>query len=255
MTGLWLVSVAITNVSIVDTYWGPSFMVMVYAFDQYLESSPRSQLINAMIYLWALRLAAHIGSRAIGHGIFVEDIRYQNFRRYWGPKYWLISYLQTFVLQGVIGWIVALPLVAAKYFSSSHDQLTTLDYVGVVVFAVGFFFETVGDFQLRMFQRRKDRQPGEVLRTGLWRYTRHPNYFGDATLWWGIWLVSVSSDYIMGLVSSISPLIMTFLLIKVSGVAMLDKVMTRKTAEYVLYKETTSAFIPWFPKKQPKRAD
>jgi steroid 5-alpha reductase family enzyme len=167
----------------------------------------------------------------------------------------LISYLQTFVLQGVIGWIVALPVLSAKYFSHSHDALTTLDYIGAAIFAVGFFFETVGDFQLRMFQGRKDRQPGEILNTGLWRYTRHPNYFGDATLWWGIWIVSLSSDLIMGLVSAISPVIMTFLLIKVSGVAMLDKVMTRKTGAYALYKETTSGFIPWFPKTLPKRAD
>lgn len=104
------------------------------------------------------------------------------------------------------------------------------------------------------FLKRKDRQQGEILKTGLWRYTRHPNYFGDALLWWGIWLVSVSTETTMSLVSVVSPIVMTLLLVKVSGVAMLDKIMKRKRPDYAHYIETTSSFIPWFP-SAPKRKE
>jgi steroid 5-alpha reductase family enzyme len=240
---VWIVSVALKNASIVDTFWGLGFvLVAVTAFilaDDGFQG--RKVLITALVTIWGVRLAAHITRRNWGKG---EDFRYQAFRQKYGPeRYWWFSFFQVFLLQGVLLWIIAAPLVAAQVFASP-DHFTLADGIGVLVWGVGFFFEAVGDWQLVRFKKNPANQ-GKVLDRGLWAYTRHPNYFGDAAVWWGYYLIALSTGW--GALTIFSPALMSFLLVFVSGVAMLEKSMRQKP-KYDDYRRRTSAFFPRPPR-------
>ena len=241
-TVLWLVSLAVRNSSIVDIWWGPAILLIgvTYAVTAGAGTS-RGRLVLALVALWALRLAAHIGARNIGHG---EDFRYAAWRAMNPGTWWLRSYFKVFLLQGVIAWIVALPLFYA-ITSATPARFTAWDQAGALLFAIGFLFEAIGDEQLRRFKAdpaSKDR----VLNTGLWRYTRHPNYFGEAVLWWGLGLIGAATP--LGWIALIGPALITFLLIRVSGVAMLEKTLTTTKAGYAEYIASTPAFWPGRPK-------
>ncbi len=162
-----------------------------------------------------------------------------------GTSFWWVSYFQVFILQGVLMWIVSVCLVAAQN-GASAEQLTGWDIAGLVVWVVGFLFESVGDWQLARFKRNPENR-GRVMDRGLWRYTRHPNYFGEVAMWWGYYLVAVAAG---GWWSFFSPILMTLLILRVSGVTLLEKHQTQTKPGYQEYIETTSAFIPWFPKKR-----
>ena len=240
-TLLWLVSLAVRNSSIVDMWWGPGILLigLTYWFTNGGAQS-RSRMVLSLLTIWAIRLAWHIGARNIGHG---EDFRYAKWRRERGASWWWFSYLKVFLLQAVIAWIVALPL----YYSITAVtpvRFTVFDFAGAIVFAIGFFFEAIGDEQLRRF-KADPASKGRVLDSGLWRYTRHPNYFGEAVLWWGLGLFSVSAGGYVGL---IGPAIMTFLLIRVSGVALLEKTLRETKPAYADYIARTSAFFPMAPR-------
>ncbi|MFC1563630.1 DUF1295 domain-containing protein, partial [candidate division KSB1 bacterium] len=157
--------------------------------------------------------------------------------------WWWRSYFKVFLLQGTILWIVSLPLLSAQY-TDATEHFTFIDWVGICLWIIGFLFETIADFQLSMFKKRYENR-GKVLSSGLWKYTRHPNYFGEAVLWWGFFMfaASVGHFYVV-----ISPLLMTFLLMKVSGVAMLDRLLKDTKPEYSEYIKRTNAFFPGFPK-------
>ena len=244
VTLLWIWSIFIKNVSIVDIFWGVGFVV-VNAFYVFMsgELNPRKILILALVSIWGLRLGIYLAIRNIGKG---EDFRYQEFRRNYGPKrYWWFSYFQTFLLQGVLIMIVSLPLLGVNLSSSSGD-LKVLDYIGIAVWLIGFTFEAGGDYQLMRF-KRDVRNKGKVLNTGFWKYTRHPNYFGDALIWWSYALFSIASG---GYWHFIGALVMIYLIINISGVAMLEKSLKKTKPGYKEYVESTNAFIPWFPKKQ-----
>ena len=243
VTLLWIWSIFIKNVSIVDIFWGVGFVV-VNAFYVYMsgELNPRKILILVLVSIWGLRLGIYLAIRNIGKG---EDFRYQEFRRNYGPKrYWWFSYFQTFLLQGVLIMIVSLPLLGVNSSSNSGD-LKVLDYIGIVIWLIGFTFEAGGDYQLMRF-KRDVRNKGKVLNTGFWKYTRHPNYFGDSAVWWAYALFSIAAGSYWQIIGSV---VMTLLIIKISGVALLEKTLNNTKPQYREYIEKTNSFFPWFPKK------
>lgn len=243
ITLLWLVSVAITNASIIDLFWGFGFVVVnaVYFFS-IEHTTPRNILLLILVSIWGLRLTIYLIWRNAGKG---EDFRYQEFRKNYGPhRYWWFSFFQTFLLQGILILLISLPLLGANYLSA-NTKLNWLDYLGVIVWLIGFAFEAGGDFQLARFKSNPENK-GKVLNKGFWKYTRHPNYFGDSTVWWAFALFSIAAGGYWHIVGAV---IMTLLIIKVSGVAMLEKTLTTTKPEYNDYIRKTNAFFPWFPKK------
>jgi steroid 5-alpha reductase family enzyme len=243
VTLLWIWSVFIKNVSIVDIFWGFGFVV-VNAFYVFMSGAlnDRKILILTLVSIWGLRLSIYLAFRNIGKG---EDFRYQEFRRNFGPnRYWWISYFQAFLLQGVLIMIVSLPLLGINS-SASRGELNVLDYVGIIVWLIGFAFEAGGDFQLARF-KRNSKNKGKVLNTGFWKYTRHPNYFGDSAVWWAYAIFSISAGSYWHIIGSI---IMTLLIIKISGVSLLEKTLKDTKPQYKDYIEKTSSFFPWLPKK------
>ena len=244
MTILWLWSIVIKNVSIVDIFWGIGF-VLVNAFYVFFSGdlNPRKMLILVLVSVWGLRLATYLAIRNTGKG---EDFRYREFRRKYGPqRYWWISYFQTFLLQGLLIMIVSLPLLGIS-LSPHQGNLNILDYIGIIFWLIGFTFEAGGDFQLVRFKKDPENK-GKVLDSGFWKYTRHPNYFGDSSVWWAYALFSLAAGSYWQVVGSV---IMTLLIIRVSGVALLEKSLSKTKPQYQVYIRKTSSFIPWFPKKR-----
>ena len=243
MVALWLLSLWLKDASIVDIFWGTGFVITAWIYffltpDGFIT---RKLLIAGLTTIWGLRLSIHILVRNWGHG---EDFRYQKWREESGVNWWWFSFFKVFVLQGLLMWIISISLLAAQ-FSPTPARLTWLDYLGLLAWGIGFFFEAVGDWQLSRFKANPDNK-GKLLNTGVWRYTRHPNYFGDAAQWWGYYLMAAAAG---GFWSIFSPILMTLLLRNVSGVAMLEKTLKDTKPGYQEYVAITSAFIPWFPKK------
>jgi steroid 5-alpha reductase family enzyme len=240
---LWILSIFITNVSIVDIFWGLGF-VIVNAFYTFMsgELNDRKILVLILVCAWGLRLAIYLAFRNIGKG---EDFRYQEFRKKYGPKnYWWFSFFQTFLLQGVLIIIISLTLLGIN-FGTNSGNLKLLDYIGLIVWLIGFIFEAGGDFQLSRF-KRDIKNEGKVLNYGFWKYTRHPNYFGDSAIWWAYAIFSISAGSYWQIIGSI---IMTILIIKISGVALLEKTLKETKPQYRDYINKTNSFFPWFPKK------
>lgn len=244
MTLLWLVSLALHNSSIVDIFWGTGFVVVTWtAFLLTPEGfAPRKLLLGTLVTIWGLRLSLHILTRNWGKP---EDFRYQVWRKEAGAAWWWRSLFKVFLLQGVLLWVIAAPLLAAQV-PAQPDQLTWIDIIAVPLWLIGFCFEAVGDWQLARFKAYPANK-GKVLQTGVWRYTRHPNYFGDATQWWAYYLVAVAAG---GWWTIFSPIIMTTLLMRVSGVTLLEKTLKTEKPGYKEYIETTSEFIPWLPRRK-----
>jgi steroid 5-alpha reductase family enzyme len=241
-TALWLVSLRVKNSSIIDPFWSLLFLIAAIVYLALAEkgSQDRQLLLLALVAIWSLRLSLYLAWRNRGKG---EDFRYRQWREDYGDRWWWRSFFQVFLLQGLLAWIISIPLLAAMA-GESPAHLTVLDGLAVVVWLVSFFFEAVGDFQLARF-RADPANKGRVLRTGVWRYTRHPNYFGEATQWWGYYLLALAAG---GFWTIYAPLLMTVLLLRVSGVTLLEKTLTRTKPQYQDYIATTSAFVPWFPK-------
>jgi len=242
-TLLWLLSLALRDASIVDICWGPAFLLAALVTLQSLDTiTPRALTTTGLVAVWAARLALHLGRRNLGHG---EDPRYAAWRQQHGPRWWWRSYLQVFVLQAVIAWGVGWPIHAALTSGVAFPAPTDLIGIGLVM--IGLAMETVADRQLTAF-RADPANRGRVLDTGLWRYTRHPNYFGDACTWWGIWLVAAETGP-AGWVSIIGPIFLTFTLTKWSGKPLLERSLKKNRPDYAAYIERTSGFFPWPPKK------
>ena len=238
-TATWLVSVFRRDVSIVDSLWSLLFLLAILVYAGAAESvGPRAGLVMAMVAIWALRLSAYITVRNHGEP---EDRRYQAIRRNNQPHFWLKSLFIVFLLQGFLAWVIVLPALAAVSGQASPGPL---DWLGVALWAAGLAFEAIGDWQLARF-RGRERSEGAVLDSGLWRYTRHPNYFGEALLWWGVYLMAVAAGAWW---SIFAPILMTFLLLRVSGVALLEKDISDRRPAYRDYVQRTSAFIPWPPR-------
>lgn len=240
---LWLVSLLLKNSSIVDIFWGFGFVISAWL---YFFISPdgwmvRKWIITLLTTLWGLRLTLHILIRNFGKP---EDFRYQKWREESPTTWWIKSLFKVFLLQGLLMWLISTPLLAAQ-FSPSANHFTAFDIIGIVLWAIGFFFESVGDAQLVRF-RANPESKGKVLNTGVWRYTRHPNYFGDSAQWWGYYAIALAAG---GWWTIFSPILMTLFLVKVSGVALLEKTLSTAKPGYADYIRQTSAFIPWFPRK------
>lgn len=233
---VWGASIPARDVSIVDSAWG--FLVLAPALVVAWvlpEAGPRAWPLLLLAGAWALRLSVHIAWRHRGQP---EDRRYQAIRRRNEPHFaWKSAYL-VFGLQAVLGWIVALPLMAAV---ASPVAWNALDVAGLALFAFGLAFETVADLQLARF-RADPRSRSVVMDRGLWRLSRHPNYFGECCLWWGLWLVAAAAGAWWTVVS---PLLMTVLLLKVSGVVLLEADLRERRPGYADYVRRTSAFVPW----------
>ena len=235
----WLLSLPLRDVSIVDTLWSLMFLLATICYVKAPSTpGPRGVLLLALVGIWSLRLAGHIFWRNRGHG---EDRRYQAIRRNNEPGFAWKSLYIVFGFQAVLAWFISLPLLAAAL---SSRPLGVLDGIGVALWAGGFVFEAAGDWQLQRF-RADPSNAGKVMDRGLWRYTRHPNYFGEFCLWWGFYCIAVSAG---GWWSLPAPLLMSFLLLKVSGVALLEKDIGERRPEYSDYIRRTHAFFPGPPR-------
>ena len=242
MLTVWVVSVVVRDASIVDLVWGLGFVLVAWvAYVVGDGVTDRSLLIAALVSIWGLRLSGYLTWRNLGKG---EDPRYQAMRRKWGDRFWLVSLGTVFVTQGVIMWIVSLPVQLAAH-ADEPTELGVLAWVGVVVWLVGFAFETVGDLQLARFKADPANE-GQVMDRGLWRYTRHPNYFGDFCVWWGIFLVA--AETVPARWGVVGPLLMSVMLMKYSGVGMLEKSIGKRRPGYAEYARRTNTFFPWPPK-------
>lgn len=236
----WLVSVVRRDVSIVDSLWSLMILLSLLTYTLLAESiGPRTFLLIALLSIWAIRLSVHITVRNHGEP---EDRRYQQIRENNQPFFEWKSLYIVFLFQGFLAWVLCLPVVAAVH---SQTPPGPLDYAGIALWLVGMFFEVVGDYQLMRF-RRSDKSENEVLDTGLWRYTRHPNYFGEAVIWWGFYLVAMSAGAWWTI---FAPLMMTFLLLRVSGVSLLEKDIAHRRPAYRDYVRRTNAFLPGRPKE------
>ena len=243
MCCMFIVGLKARDNSLVDIAYGPAFLFACWgAWFLSGESTLhfRSMLILTLLTLWGLRLGLHIGLRHHGRG---EDFRYRKFREEWGDTIIWRSFLQIYMLQGAVVLVVATTVLLT--IGAPGDGWVWSDLLGVMLFCLGFFFETISDWQLTVF-KRGGANKGKIIMHGLWRYSRHPNYFGEATLWWGIFFVGLASPY--GIYGLISPLAIAFLLLKVSGIPMLE-VKYQGNPDFDAYKARTNSFFPWFERK------
>lgn len=243
MLAFWLVSLALRDVSIVDIGWGLGFVVITWtARAAGPGDDARSTIQAVLVTLWGLRLAGYLLLRNWGQP---EDYRYAAMRRRVGPSYAFLSIFMVFGLQGVLMLAVSLPVQAVQGIASSAP-LGPLDFLGIALFCIGFFFEVAGDFQLTRFRANPGNQ-GQVLDTGVWAWTRHPNYFGDALQWWAIGLFALSVPGAAW--TLIGPGLMTFLLLRISGVQLLERGLRKRKPDYEAYAERTPSFIPRPPRR------
>jgi steroid 5-alpha reductase family enzyme len=243
LTG-WLVSLIKNNVTLVDSLWGLGF-ILIAGNTLMLASGygPRRILMALMVTLWGLRLSFHLTWRNWGQG---EDPRYQEWRRASGKQFWIVSLGKVFLLQAVFMWFIALSLQIGQS-SPAPARLTGLDVAGMLIWGVGFLFESLGDWQLAKFKADSGNK-GKVMDRGLWAYTRHPNYFGEVLMWWGLFLMTLATPW--GFWTVISPLIITVVLLKMTGIPITEKSIARTRPGYADYVRRTNAFFPWFPKKE-----
>lgn len=240
MTLVWIVSLFKRDVSIIDIFWGFGFVVLAWFYLLATDGETlRRVLVTTLVTVWGMRLSLYLLWRNWGEP---EDYRYAEMREKHPESFPARSLFTIFWLQAVLLWAISVPILQGQRAST---ELTPFDYLGLAFFAVGFTFEAVGDYQLARFKADPENQ-GRVMDRGLWRYTRHPNYFGDAMVWWGFFMFAASTPG--SLWTIYSPLLMTALLMKVSGVALLERNLKDKKPEYREYIEKTSAFVPWFRK-------
>ncbi len=234
---LWLVSLAVADASIVDIFWGPGFVLVGWTY--FGVSEPRAVvglLVCVLVTIWGLRLAVHIGVRNAGRG---EDFRYRQWREASGRAFWWVSFLKVFMLQALVLWVASSPLLVAQSGSAEGWKILVLA-VGLLFWMIGFGFETLADWQLMRFKADPANR-GRVLDSGLWSLSRHPNYFGEAVLWWGIGLIAAS---VGGALALLGPFFLTFTLLRVSGVALLDRELVTRRPGYEAYIRSTPAFFP-----------
>ncbi|HET6423454.1 MAG TPA: DUF1295 domain-containing protein [Planctomycetaceae bacterium] len=248
MTLMWLVSLRLRDASIVDPFWGMGFVGLAWtSYFWQPTTAPRSLLLCGLVTLWGLRLSLYLLWRNAGRS---EDHRYASMRQYHGYRFWWVSLFTVFLLQGIILWVVALPILMTAV-PTIHSAWSPWDAAGMTLCGIGVFFETVGDWQLARF-RADPANHGKVLQHGLWRYTRHPNYFGDFCVWWGIYLIAFAGGAWWTIVS---PMVMSVLLMRISGVTLLESTIQERRPDYADYCRATNAFFPGFPKRRTHNQD
>ena len=227
---------------IADIAWGPGFIVTAISAMIFSNSTtPRGFLVLFLVVLWGMRLACHIFLRNRGKS---EDARYRKWRQQWGKQAVIRALFQIFILQGLLIIIISLPITII--ISSEKDPLGILDLLGIVIWFTGFAFESVGDYQLLKYKKNPENK-GKIMTQGLWRYTRHPNYFGEIVLWWGIYIIALSDP--QGWAAILGPVTITYLILKVSGIPLLEE-KYKDNPEFQTYKRRTSAFFPLPPRKE-----
>ncbi len=238
MVIVWVTSIVLGDASIVDMVWGLGFVVVAWSTFLVSDSTgPRPLLMTALVTVWGLRLSGYLVWRNLGEE---EDKRYQKMRARNPESFWWTSLFKVFLLQGLLMWVISFPVIVAQ---RSGTGLIWLDFLAIGIWGTGLVFESVGDFQLARFKN----QPGsedKVMDSGLWRYTRHPNYFGDFCVWWGHYLVAVAAGAWW---TVFSPLVMSFLLMRFSGVTLLEKTITSRRPGYADYVARTNTFFPGPP--------
>jgi steroid 5-alpha reductase family enzyme len=242
MHGLFILAIVLKNNSIVDVGWGLGFILATLLTYKTIQDTFSFKLLIGMVGLWGLRLAAYIFIRNWKKG---EDFRYSQWREEWGNNVILRSYLQVFLLQGAIMFIISMPILLFGLEVKKGtivDNLGILQYIGLGIWCLGFLIESVADLQLYLF-KNNEKNKGQIMKYGLWKYSRHPNYFGEALVWWGIYLFVSSTG--IAVISIFSPIIMTYLLRKVSGVVLLEKKYATNLT-YQEYVKNTPAFVPFW---------
>ncbi len=245
-TAIWALSVFKRDTSIVDIFWGAGFVLAAVVY--YLSADgwdARKLLVLSLVAVWGLRLSVHLAVRNHGQP---EDKRYRAMREKRPQAWWWRSFITVFLLQDVLLWTISLPLLSAQT-ADAPAAWTIWDLLGLTLWAIGFFFEATADWQLLRFKRNPANK-GKVLSSGLWRYSRHPNYFGETVIWWGFFLLAVPSGQYWTIVS---PIVITVLLLKFSGVTLLEKDLKNSKPGYRQYIQETNAFIPWLPKTEGNR--
>jgi steroid 5-alpha reductase family enzyme len=241
---VWLLSLPLHDVSIIDPAWGAGFVIVTWVtFGLGNGCLGRRLLLAVVVSIWGLRLASYLAVRRVRAG--AEDSRYAELRERHGARFPLVSLVSVFLLQGLLMWIVSLPLQAS---APRPDRLGPLDWIGAAVWAIGLLSESIGDLQMARFKADQSNR-GRIMDRGLWRYTRHPNYFGDFLVWWGIYLIALSTGSAWWSVAG--PLVMSTLLIRVSGKGHLEKRMLSRPG-YAEYVERTSGFVPLPPRRSSR---
>ena len=241
---LWALSLRVKDASIIDIFWGPACaLCAVFTVIRTGDLAPRPLLLTVLVSVWGARLAVHLGRRNLGHG---EDYRYQTMRQRRGPyrDFALWSLVWVYGLQCLIAWFVSLPVQIGQL--GGPQELGALAIIGLMIFAVGLLFEAVGDEQLRRFKRNPN-NAGRLMTAGLWSWTRHPNYFGDALVWAGLAVIALESP--IGWAAVLSPIVMTYFLVVVSGKALLERRLEKKYPDYAAYRARTSGFFPTPPRR------
>jgi steroid 5-alpha reductase family enzyme len=242
--GLWLIGLKLKDVSFIDAWWGVGMALVAWAALLQSGTTPHGLLLVGLCTVWALRLGGYLLWRWRKNGPdrrYVTMMALAQSERGW--SFAKASFLLVFALQFLLQFIIALPVQLGH---GSDAPLGGLAYVGAAIAVIGILFESIGDAQLAAFKAKPD-NAGKVMDQGLWRYTRHPNYFGDACVWWGLWLIAAQTP--LGIWTLPAPILMTFLLTKWSGVPTVEGRMRRKRPDYEAYVQRTSGFVPWFPKK------
>ena len=242
MVALWAASLRLRDVSIVDDFWGPAFAAVAWTAVAVAGPTPRGLLAAGLATVWGLRLGIHLGLRKRGHG---EDRRYAALRAAAGPRFAAESLFTVFLLQAGLVWIVSLPLQVAAA-RGPGAPLGSLDLAGALLALAGVAFEATADAQLARFLARPESR-GQVMQEGLWGWSRHPNYFGDFVVWWGLGLVGVAAGAAWTLVG---PALMSVLLLRVSGVTLLERTIGERRPGYAAYARRTNAFVPWPPRSE-----
>jgi steroid 5-alpha reductase family enzyme len=243
LTGVWLLSLALRDASIVDIAWGAGFVLVAWTSGaQAGQLEARPLLCALLVSVWGLRLAGYLLWRNWGAG---EDVRYVRMRRHWGARFPLVSLFTVFWLQGALMWIVSLP-VQLVMLQGGQAPLGPLDALAVVGFALGLAFEGIGDWQLARFKADPANR-GHVMDRGLWSWTRHPNYFGDTVMWWSLFLLALPLPW--GIATAVGPAVMNYFLVRVSGKAMLERGLSRSKPGWADYAARTSGFVPWPPRR------
>ena len=244
MSFVFLIAQVKKDNSIVDIVWGMGFIIIaIYTLFFHSILEERQILITLLTVLWGLRLSIYILLRRRGKG---EDFRYREMREVWGENQAINSFFKIFMSQALIMLVVSLPIIVVN--TDTAGSRNFLDFFGLILWSFGFVMETLADIEKNKFFEHPQNR-GKVLNTGLWKYSRHPNYFGESVMWWGLYFIAVSSLY--GASAVLSPLLLTILLLYVSGIPMLEK-REMKKPDYRIYAEKTSKFIPWFPLKKKK---
>ena len=241
MGATWLISLPTRDASLADIAWGLTFVGIAWTVFAVGDRSTASLVVAGLVSVWGLRLSGYLAWRNLGHG---EDRRYQAMRAKRPSTFWIWSLVGVFVLQAVIAWVVSLPV---QSLAGQTEGIGALSLVGAVGFVLGITFESVGDAQLAAFKRDPSSK-GKVMDRGLWRYTRHPNYFGDAVVWWSLWLIAVGAGAAWW--TMIGPALMTLFLVRVSGASLLESDISQRRPGYEEYIRRTSGFIPLPPRKE-----